>query len=55
MTASVDIDNVTLTYRSATGGVLALKGTSLTVSRSEFAAVVGPSGWPRSGTGANFP
>ena len=44
MTASVDIGNVTLTYRGGSGGVLALKDTSLTVGRGEFAAVVGPSG-----------
>src|SRR5262249_32932237 len=44
MTGSVDIHNVTLTYRGAAGGVLALKGTSLAVRRGEFAAVVGPSG-----------
>lgn len=48
MSASVDIDDVTLTYRSASGGVLALKGTSLTVRRGEFAAVVGPSGCGKS-------
>src|SRR5215475_8156950 len=48
MTASVDIADVTLTYRSASGGVLALQGTSLTVHRGEFAAVVGPSGCGKS-------
>src|SRR6476661_8904022 len=48
MTASVDIGNVTLTYRGGSGGVLALKGTSLTVGRGEFAAVVGPSGCGKS-------
>ena len=31
MTPSVDIGNVTLTYRGGSGGVLALKDTSLTV------------------------
>src|ERR1700738_1635037 len=31
MTGSVDIADVTLTYRGATGGVLALEGTTLTV------------------------
>jgi NitT/TauT family transport system ATP-binding protein len=48
MSASVDIDDVTLTYRSASGGILALKGTSLKVRRGEFAAVVGPSGCGKS-------
>jgi len=48
MTASVDIGNVTLTYRGAAGGVLALKDTSLNVRRGEFAAVVGPSGCGKS-------
>src|SRR5215469_6972603 len=48
MTGSVDINHVTLTYRSAGGGVLALRDTSLTVRRGEFAAVVGPSGCGKS-------
>jgi NitT/TauT family transport system ATP-binding protein len=48
MTTSVDIAGVDLTYRSASGGVLALKGTSLNVGRGEFAAVVGPSGCGKS-------
>ena len=48
MSASVDIDDVTLTYRGVSGGVLALKGTSLNVRRGEFAAVVGPSGCGKS-------
>src|SRR5688572_14241635 len=48
MTASVDIGNVTLTYKSAAGGVLALQGTTLVVGRGEFAAVVGPSGCGKS-------
>ena len=45
---SVDIGDVTLTYRGASGGVLALQGTSLNVRRGEFAAVVGPSGCGKS-------
>jgi NitT/TauT family transport system ATP-binding protein len=48
MTASVDIGNVTLTYRGGSGGVLALQDTSLNVGRGEFAAVVGPSGCGKS-------
>jgi NitT/TauT family transport system ATP-binding protein len=48
MTTSVDIGNVTLTYRGGSGNVLALQGTSLRVGRGEFAAVVGPSGCGKS-------
>src|SRR5262245_47583916 len=49
MTAAVDIDDVSLTYRGAgSGGVLALRGTTLAVRRGEFAAVVGPSGCGKS-------
>ena len=48
MTPSVDIGNVTLTYRGASGGVLALQGTTLNVGKGEFAAVVGPSGCGKS-------
>jgi len=48
MSAPVDISDVTLTYRGVSGGVLALKGTSLNVRRGEFAAVVGPSGCGKS-------
>jgi len=48
VTGSVDIHNVTLTYRGAAGGVLAVKDTSLAVRRGEFAAVVGPSGCGKS-------
>src|SRR6266481_9986471 len=48
MTGSVDINHVTLTYRSAGGGVLALRDTSLNVPQGEFAAVVGPSGCGKS-------
>jgi len=48
VTASVDIGAVTLTYKGASGGVLALQGTTLNVRRGEFAAVVGPSGCGKS-------
>ena len=48
VTSSVDIADVTLTYRGTAGGVTALKGTSLQVRRGEFAAVVGPSGCGKS-------
>ncbi len=47
-TASVAIDDVDLTYQTARGGVLALKGTTLNVGQGEFAAVVGPSGCGKS-------
>src|SRR5467141_2316204 len=47
-TASVDIGDVSLTYRGGSGGVLALKGTTLQVRRGEVAAVVGPSGCGKS-------
>jgi NitT/TauT family transport system ATP-binding protein len=48
MSASVDIDDVTLNYKGAAGDVLALQGTSLRIRRGEFAAVVGPSGCGKS-------
>jgi NitT/TauT family transport system ATP-binding protein len=48
MTSFVDIGDVTLNYKSASGGVLALQGTNLRVRRGEFAAVVGPSGCGKS-------
>ena len=48
MTAFVDISKVTLTYKGASGGVLALQGTTLQVGKGEFAAVVGPSGCGKS-------
>ncbi len=44
----VDIDGVALTYKGATGGVLALQDATLSVRRGEFAAVVGPSGCGKS-------
>jgi NitT/TauT family transport system ATP-binding protein len=47
-TALVDIKNVTLTYKGVSGGVLALRDTTLAVRRGEFAAVVGPSGCGKS-------
>jgi NitT/TauT family transport system ATP-binding protein len=48
VTASVDIDNVDLTYRGAEGDVLALQGATLNVEQGAFAAVVGPSGCGKS-------
>ena len=48
MSAFVDIDAATLTYRGGSAGVLALRDTSLRVGRGEFAAVVGPSGCGKS-------
>ena len=48
MNPSIDIDDVTLTYRGASGDVLALRGTTLHVEKGEFAAVVGPSGCGKS-------
>lgn len=44
----VDIDDVTLNYRGASGDITALAGTTLKVKRGEFAAVVGPSGCGKS-------
>ncbi|HRF10169.1 MAG TPA: ABC transporter ATP-binding protein [Xanthobacteraceae bacterium] len=46
--AFVDINGVTLKYRGASGDVLALQDTSLSVQKGEFAAVVGPSGCGKS-------
>ncbi len=45
---SVDIRDITLTYRGAAGDVTALAGTTLNVARGEFTAVVGPSGCGKS-------
>jgi NitT/TauT family transport system ATP-binding protein len=44
----VEIDDVSLTYRGASEGVPALRGTTLRVERGGFAAVVGPSGCGKS-------
>lgn len=44
----IELDNITLAYAGRTGSVLALEGTSLSVSKGEFAAVVGPSGCGKS-------
>lgn len=46
--AFVDINGVTLKYSGASGDVLALQDTSLSVQKGEFAAVVGPSGCGKS-------
>lgn len=48
MTATIDIDDVTLTYKGASGDVLALRGTTMHIKKGEFAAVVGPSGCGKS-------
>ena len=48
MSAFVDIDSVTLTYRGASGAVPALRDTTLRVRKGEVAAVVGPSGCGKS-------
>jgi NitT/TauT family transport system ATP-binding protein len=48
MEAFVEIDDVTLNYRGASGDITALRGTTLKVARGEFAAVVGPSGCGKS-------
>ncbi len=42
------LDDVSLAYGGRTGPVLALQGTSITVAKGEFAAVVGPSGCGKS-------
>lgn len=44
----IKLDNVALAYAGRTGPVLALDGTSISVARGEFAAVVGPSGCGKS-------
>ena len=44
----IELDDVTLTYSGRTGDVMALNGTSISVNRGEFAAVVGPSGCGKS-------
>ncbi len=42
------LDDVSLAYQGRTGEVLALNGTSISVAKGEFAAVVGPSGCGKS-------
>mgnify|MGYP006274228051 CR=1 FL=1 len=44
----IELDQITLAYAGRTGSVLALEGTSLSVGKGEFAAVVGPSGCGKS-------
>ena len=44
----IELENVSLTYPGRNGPVQALEGTSLSVRRGEFAAVVGPSGCGKS-------
>jgi NitT/TauT family transport system ATP-binding protein len=44
----IQLDDVSLAYAGRTGPVLALDGTSISVAKGEFAAVVGPSGCGKS-------
>lgn len=44
----IQLDDVSLAYEGRTGPVLALEGTSISVAKGEFAAVVGPSGCGKS-------
>jgi ABC-type taurine transport system ATPase subunit len=44
----IQLDDVSLAYAGRTGPVLALEGTSISVAKGEFAAVVGPSGCGKS-------
>ena len=44
----IQLDDVSLAYEGRTGPVLALQGTSISVAKGEFAAVVGPSGCGKS-------
>jgi len=46
--AFVDISSISLTYKTASGGVLALQDTTMKIDKGEFAAVVGPSGCGKS-------
>lgn len=48
MTAFVDIDDVTLVYKGATGDVHALDRLGFSLEKGDFAAVVGPSGCGKS-------
>jgi NitT/TauT family transport system ATP-binding protein len=44
----IKLDQVSLSYAGRTGPVLALDGTSISVEKGQFAAVVGPSGCGKS-------
>ncbi|ROR73577.1 ABC transporter ATP-binding protein [Bogoriella caseilytica] len=44
MTALVELDGLSKSYRTRTGDVLALSGVDLQVEEGEFLAIVGPSG-----------
>jgi len=44
----IQLDDVSLAYAGRTGPVPALEGTSISVAKGEFAAVVGPSGCGKS-------
>ncbi len=48
MATTVDIGDISLNYRGASGNVLALQNTTMRIGRGEFAAVVGPSGCGKS-------
>src|SRR5688500_6275294 len=46
--ASIEARNLSKTYESRDGGVIALQDVSLTVSDSEFVSILGPSGCGKS-------